>query len=408
MKYKVWTNDCYLNVSIRAGLGESFDETAMNAFARAALRCFMKAEQISRKKICFRGPIGISLRERLQRLIDKRSFLFILEHTVIAAEKVKNSNLAQDNVVLDLDHVYINELTKELRFLYVPTDKPQTQIDFERFVEMVVYSVKPTGPDTEFVYRFNNFLRGMGRFEPVKIEKFVSQEDDSVVTALRKQYAGLSGYMTNKQKHYYDHYANKEEHSVQKDEEETSVLEDDEATTLLGSRYVDEDATSVLNEMRVDEDAVNMLRGAYADEDATGLLYDIRAEHRQSDYDETGLLTDFEGTMLLEDVEVSLPPEPKRPRANLYRISTSETIKIYSPVFRLGKGDADYVIRNPVVSRTHAEVIDRSGRFYINDLGSRNFTYINGRIVEARIETEIRDGDLLKLANEEFVFHIEQ
>lgn len=394
MKYKMRIKDCYLHVSVRAGLGENFDENAMNLFARAALRCFMKPEVISRKKLCFSGPIGISLRERLQSPIDKRSFLFILEHTVLAAEKVRNGNLAQNNVVLDLDHVYINEQTKELRFLYISSDKPQSQIDFDRFVEMVIYTVKPTGSDAEFVYRFNNHLRSLGRFDPAKIETFVRQEDESVVTALRQQYAGLSGYMTNKQKHYYDHYNDKDECSGWTDEKETSVLEESDKTVLLGGYYADEDATTMLNDF-------------YADDDATGVLYDVHEAHQQGDCEETGLLAEFDGTMLLEDLEGGRTPEPKRSRASIYRVSTGEMINIYSPVFLLGKGDADYVISNPVVSRSHAEIIDRGGRFYINDLNSKNYTYINGKIVDARVETEICDGDSLKLANEEFVFYIE-
>ncbi len=39
------------------------------------------------------------------------------------------------------------------------------------------------------------------------------------------------------------------------------------------------------------------------------------------------------------------------------------------------------------------------------DLDSMNKTYINGQIIPARQETEIYDGDSLKLANEEFILY---
>lgn len=385
MKYKIKTKDCYLNVSVRAGLGENFDEHAMNAFARASLRSFMKPETISRKRIDFSGPIGVSLYERLQRPMDKRFFLCILEHIVIAAEKIRSSNLVQDNVVLDLHYVYINEQTKELRFLYVPSDKPQEHVDFSRFVEMVVYSVKPEGADPEFIYRFNNFLKTAGRFEPAKIEKFVSQEDKTVVTALKKQYTGMSGYMTDKPKHYYDHY---ESNNSSNQEDETSVLQeqDEDATSLLTSNYG-------------------------GDSDATGLLYEFDGEQTgilQDSFDETGLLTEYDDTALLEAEEgTCLLQEEKSYCGYLHRANTGETIRIQSAVFRLGKGAVDYVINNPVVSRRHAEIVDRDGRFFVIDLDSKNHTYINDEIIPSGYEMEIQNGDRLKLANEEFVFRVE-
>ena len=67
----------------------------------------------------------------------------------------------------------------------------------------------------------------------------------------------------------------------------------------------------------------------------------------------------------------------------------------------------DYVINNPVVSRRHAEIVDRDGRFFVIDLDSKNHTYINDEIIPSGYEMEIQNGDRLKLANEEFVFRVE-
>ena len=39
-------------------------------------------------------------------------------------------------------------------------------------------------------------------------------------------------------------------------------------------------------------------------------------------------------------------------------------------------------------------------------LHSKNKTYINGRIVPPEYEVEIFDGDILKIANEEFKFQL--
>lgn len=41
------------------------------------------------------------------------------------------------------------------------------------------------------------------------------------------------------------------------------------------------------------------------------------------------------------------------------------------------------------------------------DLHTTNFTYINNSMVPENTEVEIFDGNMLKLANEEFEFHVQ-
>ncbi len=60
---------------------------------------------------------------------------------------------------------------------------------------------------------------------------------------------------------------------------------------------------------------------------------------------------------------------------------------------------------NPSISRKHAKVMYKKGGFYIQDLGSLNHTYVNGQMIQE--PTLMFDGDLIKLADEEMVFHME-
>ena len=94
--------------------------------------------------------------------------------------------------------------------------------------------------------------------------------------------------------------------------------------------------------------------------------------------------------------------------ASLIRCISRERIEINKQVFRLGKGVScvDYHVDNTVVSRSHADIVTRDGRYYVCDQNSMNHTYINDAVLPAKIETEIHDGDLLRLADEEFEFHI--
>ena len=57
-------------------------------------------------------------------------------------------------------------------------------------------------------------------------------------------------------------------------------------------------------------------------------------------------------------------------------------------------------------SGSHADIINRSGQYYVSDRNSKGGTYINGCKLIPELETEIVDGDLLRLANIEFIFRV--
>ncbi|MCA8999211.1 MAG: SpoIIE family protein phosphatase [Planctomycetaceae bacterium] len=60
------------------------------------------------------------------------------------------------------------------------------------------------------------------------------------------------------------------------------------------------------------------------------------------------------------------------------------------------------VLHNGVVSRHHAQILESHGTFYIEDLRSRNGTYVNGERIEGR--TELDDGDEIRLCDVELTF----
>ena len=62
------------------------------------------------------------------------------------------------------------------------------------------------------------------------------------------------------------------------------------------------------------------------------------------------------------------------------------------PPFEVGRGrELDVVLRDPEVSRRHARFESQNGIVYVEDLRSRNGTFLNGRRVAEAIE--VREGD---------------
>lgn len=94
----------------------------------------------------------------------------------------------------------------------------------------------------------------------------------------------------------------------------------------------------------------------------------------------------------------------------LIRVKNNEKIHINKPAFRIGKEKSyvDYFIGdNTAISRSHANIIERNGEYYIMDTNSTNHTFVDNQMVPSNQEQHIKSGSKIKLANEEFIFTIE-
>ncbi|MCR5295109.1 MAG: FHA domain-containing protein [Lachnospiraceae bacterium] len=83
------------------------------------------------------------------------------------------------------------------------------------------------------------------------------------------------------------------------------------------------------------------------------------------------------------------------------------------PEIHLGKGEtvigklpgaADAVIDRPVVSRVHARVTSENGVFYIEDMNSRNGTFVNEVMLPGGRLRELKDGDAVRFADAGYIF----
>lgn len=93
----------------------------------------------------------------------------------------------------------------------------------------------------------------------------------------------------------------------------------------------------------------------------------------------------------------------------LIREKTGERVSVDKPSFRIGKERqyCDYFVSdNSAVSRSHADILTKGNRYFIVDNNSTNKTYVNFRAIPILTEVEIFDGTKLRLANEDFTFHI--
>ena len=360
-KYKIKTKDCQLIVKIKISYREKLKKSEWDIYSRTYIRGLFRGQMKKKRVLEYTGPFGISLFERLKKPISKYDFFFIMEQIADLIQRLEKKNLPLESVVFDLHRVFINQTTKEIQFFYLPLEQNERTTNVGEFIESIIYTLIPMqGQDTEYLSRFVYFIKGLEPFDAMKIEKYILQEEQKVVNIVKRHNIGQSGYMTDKQKDYYEHY------------------EDSYPDTEFMQQN-----TYLLNEGN----------------EGTELLNDAEAWITE----ETGILQEnnMETSFMNDSLKMHFPV--------LYRVSTDEQITVNKPVFRIGKDEhcSDcFIQNNNTVSRNHADVIIRDNRYFVMDLGSKNKTFLNEQELPAQQETEIFNGDCLRFSNEEFTFYI--
>lgn len=83
-------------------------------------------------------------------------------------------------------------------------------------------------------------------------------------------------------------------------------------------------------------------------------------------------------------------------------VNGRQHVSLNQPVTNLGRrDDNDVVLDSPTVSRRHAQIRWRYGRFVLYDLGSRVGTRLNGRITQ---ESVLTAGDVIGLSGETLIY----
>lgn len=324
-KLKVSIKKSTVTAMMKAGRKERINETELSQLARIKPCGIMHVTKTKKDSVIYTCPANINLTDRLKKAISKYDFFFMIEQIVIMVEDVYNNGLNVNSVRFNMDDVYINEMTKEMYFIYFPIVGGQESADIVGFIENIIYTMTPViNEDTNYISRFMYYVRSFHGFNGNAIEKYISREERAVVNVLKNKAVTMQQTM--------------QQQIMQGSMDGTTVLSDDS----------------------------------------------ISIQQMQQ----------------MQPVNYHF--------ASLTRQVTGEKIELGKPSFVLGKNPekSDYAVAgNTNISRIHAVITTRNGRYYVMDQNSTNGTFINGRIIKAGQETEILPGDCLMLANEEFIFN---
>lgn len=328
-KLKVSIKKSTVTAMMKAGRKERINETELSQLARIKPCGIMHVTKTKKDSVIYTCPANINLTDRLKKAISKYDFFFMIEQIVIMVQDVYNNGLNVNSVRFNMDDVYINEMTKEMYFIYFPIVGGQKSADIVGFIENIIYTMTPViNEDTNYISRFMYYVRSFHGFNGNAIEKYISREERAVVNVLKNTAVTMQQTM------------------------QQQIMQQ----VMQGSM----DGTTVLSDDGISVQQIQQMQP---------VNYHF---------------------------------------ASLTRQVTGEKIELGKPSFVLGKNPekSDYAVAdNTNISRVHAVITTRNGRYYVMDQNSTNGTFINGRIIKAGQETEILPGDCLMLANEEFIFN---
>lgn len=334
-KLKVSIKKSTVTAMMKAGRKERINETELSQLARIKPCGIMHVTKTKKDSVTYTCPANINLTDRLKKAVSKYDFFFMMEQIVIMVQDVYNNGLNVNSVRFNMDDVYINEMTKEMYFIYFPIVGGQESADIVGFIENIIYTMTPViNEDTNYISRFMYYVRSFHGFNGNAIEKYISREERAVVNVLKNKAVTMQQQIMQQQ--------------IMQQQTMQQVMQ--------GSM----DGTTVLSDDGISVQQIQQMQP---------VNYHF---------------------------------------ASLTRQVTGEKIELGKPSFVLGKNPekSDYAVAdNTNISRVHAVITMRNGRYYVMDQNSTNGTFINGRIIKAGQETEILPGDCLMLANEEFIFN---
>lgn len=346
-KFKVSTKGNLISITQKQFGKFNVNERELKVFEENLLPGFFRPKLVAGNKMLYTVPNSISLAEYVKKDFSIHKLYSVLAQFSEIIKSIRSMGFYPYKLVLDSRLIYVKEITGEVFFLYTPIELTNTSCNIFAFLAEVVKDIQTN--DVELLNecrKVQSFLEHPNHQDYGELEGFIMQMYPQIYLHVKRRETGLSGFISSTKLGYEQHY-----HPSMALENEVETSETEESGTTL----LEESGTTLLGEER--------------------------------------------GTTLLQEEVVS---------AILVRRKTQETINVSKNVFRIGKlpGECDYVISdNSVISKRHASIYRKESIYFVGDDGSKNHTYVNGVMVLSN-QIELHNGDVLKLANEDFEFYI--
>lgn len=301
------------------------------------------------------------------------------------------SGIPREEIVSELQKIYVDMRTEEVKLICIPLKQ-----EIKEFVRREDGPLVPPAPHGGFIdmdedmeeeklKKKNSLFKGMISWNEKKKEEEIIPEEQNDTWNSDVGYMPMktSMYMPQDEEKMFDSNV----------EDEFSAKDRNGFDLGMMSEFSENTKAEVDSIQKVDFERDN-----------------FEAEPLQNDFniDDEG----NDGTVMLRDdgsESTVLLKARLKPDATLIRLQTQEKFRITTDICKIGKRAlmVDICIRNnPTVSREHCAIYfeEEEGKYYLEDKESSNYTYLNGNRVMPGQKALLKDGDQIRISDEEFIF----
>lgn len=352
---------------------------------------------------CVDGEIEFSYRisskQSLMDLLGKQKLRYeeminIMKGIVSIAEKAHRYLLKIDDVLLEPELIYIDYSCSELWFCYYPNSGNHFNEAIKNLVQKLILITEHGDSNAvRLIYGIYDICE-KADFLISDIELFMSSHD-------KNNFHGEADSIT-----YDREKTENEQYNLNMVREENDIMEiinegitENEISMIIKENGIIKKISKlfgIFNILKFKKNEKNEIgfnnihKGSEFEHDSVR-THKMKEEYNQYEYEET---------VLLSDVDLDL-------KRILISADGQNKIEINNFPFIIGKlkERVDYVLDDKSVSRMHLKLaIDENNRFLVEDLNSKNGTYINDIRLRPYEKRYIETGDKIRIAAFDYIF----
>ncbi|KAA0549169.1 FHA domain-containing protein [Bacillus sp. BGMRC 2118] len=348
-----------------------------------------------------------NLTVQLDEFLKKKDLTDYLHSLLESFHSLEEKGLNSENILLDMNYIFIDHFSNRLVFLYVPLKQHNVfeKVSMKEFIQDLLGRTRfDENDDTVFFIRLHNAIASRGEIDIRGLQEILAN-----VTLPTEQ--------TKNNRHIVEETRKESPASFyrpgEKSDESVSQGNLGILTSEYSSKKVDKRSSQKLEIeeevqykriTRTDMgDSISTLGGTSISISPTGVA-SIQTEVHEDEG------TTVLGETIVEEEETTALGIGRQPMTTPYIVVVSNNKKVYVTKnrFTIGRdpNQVDFTSENKTVGRVHAELETVSGEYFLIDNKSTNGSFINGNRISPHEKMKLRHEDQFKLGNEEFVFRL--
>ncbi len=365
-KYKIEHKSGQNFLVIQGQKGQQISEREYYAISTGQIPGLLRAELVRKGKsfkLIYNISGYISLRDYLVNPMNKQTFVKLLTNILNNLKALEQAYYNHQFILMDMNTAMVNPATQQVIFVYVPVIAYDSGTSLRSFLLSIIQCCSfAHGESTEYVRDYIKILNRGINFSVFDLEEYIKNlntDDNSQAKKCPRC--------------------------------NTPILQNVNFCSSCG--------------MKLSGIPIENSHGIY--DPAKVLAKPQRREPVSSNAPEP-IKPDTVAHSIPVDQHTAMPPQ-KNQQVYITRQKNGQQIPISADSFRIGKDpfNCEYCVSdNPAISRCHAVIVFKNGKWYINDLNSTNKTYLNDRAIPPYTDMELCDGMQVKLANESYIFNL--